>query len=204
MLFTCPSRYSSTIGHIGVFRLGGWSPQLHARFLGSGVTQEICYDQYIVFAYRAVTVYGAPFQRTSTDFADRVCSSYNPAPTRRTVWPVPVSLATTRGISFDFSSSGYLDVSVPLVRSTCVVTGLSPGWVSPFGNLGINACVPLPRAYRSLPRPSSPLCAQASPTYFRSLDSFPTVQAEHALFERVSVSGNMSTDAEHEIGTTSH
>ena len=34
------------------------------------------------------------------------------------VWPLPLSLATTRGISFDFSSSPYLDVSVqgvPLV-----------------------------------------------------------------------------------------
>ena len=31
------------------------------------------------------------------------------------VWPPPLSLATTRGISFDFSSSGYLDVSVPRV-----------------------------------------------------------------------------------------
>ena len=29
-----------------------------------------------------------------------------------TVWPLPLSLATTRGISFDFSSSPYLDVSV--------------------------------------------------------------------------------------------
>ena len=28
------------------------------------------------------------------------------------VWPLPLSLATTRGISFDFSSSPYLDVSV--------------------------------------------------------------------------------------------
>ena len=28
------------------------------------------------------------------------------------VWPPPLSLATTRGISFDFSSSPYLDVSV--------------------------------------------------------------------------------------------
>ncbi len=106
MLFTCPSRYSSTIGHIGVFRLGGWSPQIHARLLGSGVTQEIHYDPCIVFVYRAITVFGAPFQGTSTDFADRVRGSYNPAPTRRTVWPVPVSLATTKGISFDFSSSG--------------------------------------------------------------------------------------------------
>ena len=31
-------------------------------------------------------------------------------------WPVPLSLATTDGISFDFFSSGYLDVSVPRVR----------------------------------------------------------------------------------------
>ncbi len=29
------------------------------------------------------------------------------------VWAFPVSFATTRGISVDFFSSGYLDVSVP-------------------------------------------------------------------------------------------
>ena len=29
------------------------------------------------------------------------------------VWPLPLSLATTRGISVDFFSSRYLDVSVP-------------------------------------------------------------------------------------------
>ena len=48
VLFTCPSRYSSTIGHLGVFRLGGWSPRLHARLLESGVTQELHYDSYLV------------------------------------------------------------------------------------------------------------------------------------------------------------
>ena len=31
------------------------------------------------------------------------------------VWPLPRSLATTYGISFDFSSSPYLDVSVQAV-----------------------------------------------------------------------------------------
>jgi hypothetical protein len=41
VLFTCPSRYSSTIGYTGVFRLGGWSPRFHARFLEPGVTQEL-------------------------------------------------------------------------------------------------------------------------------------------------------------------
>src|SRR6266496_2440177 len=50
------------------------------------------------------------------------------------------------------------------------VTIISDGRVSPFGHPGIVACVPLPLAYRSLPRPSSPPCAQASPTYLLSLD----------------------------------
>ena len=51
-----------------------------------------------------------------------------------------------------------------------VMTTLTGCRVSPFGHPGINACVPLPLAYRSLPRPSSPLCAQASSTCYRSLD----------------------------------
>ena len=85
VLFTCPSRYSSTIGHIGVFRLGGWSPQVHARLLGSGVTQEHYYENHIVFAYRAITVSGAPFQGTSADVSLSVCGSYNPDPTRGSV-----------------------------------------------------------------------------------------------------------------------
>jgi hypothetical protein len=33
-------------------------------------------------------------------------------------WPSPRSLATTNGVSVDFFSSGYLDVSVPQVRLT--------------------------------------------------------------------------------------
>ena len=103
VLFPCPSRYSSTIGHTGVFRLGGWSPQLHARLLGSGVTQELHYVKCIAFTYRAVTVYGASFQRTSAGFSLRVRGSYNPAATRTSVWALPVSLAATSGISVDFS-----------------------------------------------------------------------------------------------------
>ena len=86
VLFTCPSRYSSAIGHTGVFSLGGWSPQLHARPLVPGVTQELHYDMCMGFSYRALTVYGAPFQGTSPTVACRVCGSYNPAPTRSTVW----------------------------------------------------------------------------------------------------------------------
>src|SRR5437764_6586708 len=85
VLFTCPSRYSSTIGHTGVFSLGGWSPQLHARTLVPGVTQELHLLKSIAFVYRALTVSGAPFQGTSTGVISGSCGSYNPAATRTTV-----------------------------------------------------------------------------------------------------------------------
>ena len=48
--------------------------------------------------------------------------------------------------------------------------GYDPDRVSPFGHPRITGCVRLPLAFRSLPRPSSPLYTQASPVRFRSLD----------------------------------
>ncbi len=74
------------------------------------------------------------------------------------VWANPRSLATTNGITIVFSSSGYLDVSVHRV---CPLSGdmSSTYRVAPFGNLRIIRYVPLPVAYRSLSRPSSPLKA---------------------------------------------
>ena len=40
-----------------------------------------------------------------------------PCVRRLMVWPLPSSLATTKVIEFSFSSSGYLDVSLPRVPS---------------------------------------------------------------------------------------
>ena len=52
-----------------------------------------------------------------TTFSDRPCEvPYNPAEETPAVWAVPFSLAATNGIDFSFFSSGYLDVSVHLVR----------------------------------------------------------------------------------------
>ena len=51
--------------------------------------------------------------------------SYNPGRSlNRTVWANPSSLAATIGITVVFSSSGYLDVSVPRVRPACAVIHL--------------------------------------------------------------------------------
>ena len=74
-------------------------------------------------------------------------------------WPGPRSLVTTNGVSVDVLSSGYLDISVPQVRS---LAGDLNGRVSPFGNPRIKAYSQLPMAYRSVSRPSSPLNAKAS------------------------------------------
>ena len=38
VLFTFPSRYLSAIGHQGVFRLSGWSRQIHTEFQGFRTT----------------------------------------------------------------------------------------------------------------------------------------------------------------------
>ena len=43
-----------------------------------------------------------------------------------------------------------------------VAGGWSAGWVSPFGHLRVRACLRLSGAFRSLPRPSSPVGAKAS------------------------------------------
>ena len=40
VLFTFPSRYLSAIGHQGVFRLNGWSRQIHTAFQGCRVTWD--------------------------------------------------------------------------------------------------------------------------------------------------------------------
>ena len=91
------------------------------------------------------------------------------------VWPLPRSLATTGGISFDFSSSGYLDVSVPRVPSHALWIG---AWVlevcsSGFPHSDIRGSMDIcssPRLFAAyhvllrLPVPRHPPCALYSLT----------------------------------------
>ncbi len=101
----------------------------------------------------------APLSKGFWFVAHPTSRSYNPEPAETgTVWTGPVSLAATTGITFVFSSSGYLDVSVPRVRLLSH-TMPSTWWVAPFGHPRIISCVPIPAAFRSLSRPSSPLRA---------------------------------------------
>ena len=89
----------------------------------------------------------------------KISRSYNPnLAVTRLVWANARSLATTCAITFVFFSSAYLDVSVQQVRLLSDNMS-STYWVAPFGYLRIKSCVPIPAAFRSLSRPSSPLRA---------------------------------------------
>ena len=85
----------------------------------------------------------------------------------------PRSLATTWGISVDFFSSGYLDVSVLPVRFHIPMYS---GWDTLAGGFphsdigGSKLHCQLPPAFRRLARPSSPVIAKASTTCTLSLD----------------------------------
>jgi hypothetical protein len=71
------------------------------------------------------------------------------------VWAPPLSLAATQGISFDFFSWGYLDVSV-------LPVGLRP----PMNSVGDDSVLPLP----GFPIRASPdLCLRAAPRSFSQL-----------------------------------
>ena len=112
------------------------------------------------------------------------------------VWPLPLSLATTYGISFDFSSSPYLDVSVREVPSIRLFYSAYRSWffimkVSPFRNPRIEAYLQLPAAYRSLSRLSSApdakaftLCPCSLELFYEDLSIFMV----HSILSRIAES----------------
>ena len=112
-----------------------------------------------LFAHKGLSPSMACLSRQFRFIAHQMSRSYNPSIAVTTlVWTNPRSLAATYGITFVFSSSGYLDVSVPRVR---LLSDNMPSacWVAPFGYPRIISYVPIPAAFRSLSRPSSPLRA---------------------------------------------
>ena len=124
------------------------------------------------FAYGALTLCGRSFQ--SVRLADWLV-------TRR-----PCGLAGPTTPSCKHAGLGYVRVRSPLLAESRLIslpagtemvhfpalpsTGLwiqpgiprhEPGWVAPFGDLRVEACLRLTGAYRSLPRPSSTSGAKA-------------------------------------------
>ena len=118
-----------------------------------------------VFTYVVLTLSDRPSHavRLTTQVLNAVRT---PEVFRLPVCPLPRSLATTYGISFDVSSSPYLDVSVQAVPFQYLwiqywIMKYELHWVAPFRYLRINGCLLLPEAFRSLPRLSSAPSAKA-------------------------------------------
>ena len=68
----------------------------------------------LAFIYRTITFYGGTFQFSSISHYFSLCYVLNPG-NKFPVWALSLSLAATKKIDFSFSSSRYLDVSVPWV-----------------------------------------------------------------------------------------
>ena len=95
VLFTFPSRYLFTIGLMRVFSLGRWSSHFQTGFLVSRPTRL----KYIRISCTRLSLSLVELSRSFHYLY--ISFGANPR-----------SLATTNGISVDFFSSGYLDVSV--------------------------------------------------------------------------------------------
>src|SRR5204863_848369 len=120
--------------------------------------------------YRTITFSGEPFRTLRLDI--RFVTPCEQAPQPRLSEDNRFGLFRVRSPLLTESRLISLPRGTEMVHfprfapmSLCIqlmVTGHDSSGVAPFGNLRIKACLPLPEAYRCLPRPSSPLCAKAS------------------------------------------
>ena len=128
-----------------------------------------------VFAYGAFTLSGWSSQDHSAEvFQSRLQSE--PRCARTPVWALSLSLAATQEIDVSFSSSGYLDVSVPRVPFIhlwiqCMMTGVLPAGFPHSdirGSMDICSSPRLFAAYhvfRRLSVPRHPPCALSCLTF---------------------------------------
>ena len=119
------------------------------------------------FAYGTLTLSRWPSHAIQLD-SRMLFAVRTPSVLLLSVWPLPRSLATTYGISFDFFSSPYLDVSVQAVPLVYLFIHYTMSRhdsrrIAPFGYLWIYAYLRLPIAFRSLLRPSSAPSTKAFP-----------------------------------------
>ena len=113
----------------------------------------------IIFIYGTITPYGPTFQLCSINHDFSLCSVRNPR-NKFLVWALSFSLAATKKIDFSFSSSRYLDVSVPWVYLHKAMYSLYDTWGFPcefphseiFGSLTMCVYPKLIAAYRVLHR----------------------------------------------------
>ena len=111
------------------------------------------------YPYGAITLYGLPFQVIPVQFA------YNPVVLQPQYCRNNIGLGSS-AFARHYLRNHYCFLFLRLLR--CFSSAGSPSYrsntssmyqVAPFGYRRINRCVPVPGAFRSLSRPSSPLRA---------------------------------------------
>ena len=142
MLFTFPSQYLFTIGLSGVFSLGGWSPHIQTGFHVSRPTHLSLKYAFHLRGYH-------PLRLFFPEHSIKHISAFGLIRFRSPLLTESLRFLFLRVLR-RFSSPGLL---------LLLGDWSSTSRVAPFGHLRINSCVPIPAAFRSLPRPSSPLKA---------------------------------------------
>ena len=166
-----------------------WSAWIHTRFHVSGATQDTTRSAS-VFEYGAITLFGPPFQTVLLTSAFHIVALQpRQDKSRRFGLARFRSPLLTGSILFLFLRILRCFTSPRVALSgLCIHPEVTPCYrcrVSPFGYLRIIACVPLPEAFRSLLRPSSPDDAKASIiccNWFMQTRSILGVYFTHLLF----------------------
>ena len=137
--------------------LGGWSRQIQTEFHVLRPTQDTA-NEMSKYGYRAITVYGRPFQTCSPYQTKRICRGPTTptAPERHRFGLFP-GRSPLLGESLLFSfPTGTKMFQFPAFASPKGDDGHSARRVIPFGYLRVKGYLHLTRAFRSLSRPSSP------------------------------------------------
>ena len=143
-----------------------WSAWIHTKFHVYRATQGTT-RSVLVFNYGTITLFGPPFQTVDLTSTFHIVALLPRQDKSRRFGLVRVrSPLLTESILFIFlrllRCFTSPRVALPVL---CIHLDVTPYYrcrVSPFGYLRIKACVPLPEAFRSLLRPSSPDDAKAS------------------------------------------
>src|SRR6204780_2741998 len=170
VLFTFPSRYWFTIGHQGVFRLRGWSPQIHTEFHGLRATWDNAREAS-EFRVRGYPPLCRRFPTSST--TQTICNSL---PDQQLRLSGPATPATQRLLALTRDWFGLFRFRSPLLTESrllslpagtemfhfpalpppalCVQAGVMGNYahqVSLFGNPRINVWLPTSRGLSQAP-----------------------------------------------------
>ena len=123
VLFTFPSRYQFTIGRLWYLVLERGRPSFPQGFIVPHGTQDTARQSWVLNTGLSPSLV-AQFRRFPLPSTDPAMQSCNPPPFGG-VQTFPFSLAATQGISIDFFSWRYLDVSVHAVTNQTLIQSIT-------------------------------------------------------------------------------